>query len=267
MSETNIHPRAIVEPGATLGAGVHVGPFSVIKTGAHIHDGVTVHGSVHISGNVTLGENSEVYPQAVLGQPPQDFKFKGEETRLIIGKRTIIREQVSMHPGTAVGHGVTQIGDDGYFMVGAHVGHDCVVGNHVVLSNGVALGGYVNVGDYANLSGLVGVHQFTRIGHHAFIGALAYVSCDVIPYGMATGNPAQLNGLNIVGMQRTGMARDDIRKARAAYKSIFHADGSMLFTDRVDAAQSQYPGNGPALDIINFINSRAQRPLCLPNER
>ncbi|PHS28025.1 MAG: acyl-[acyl-carrier-protein]--UDP-N-acetylglucosamine O-acyltransferase [Robiginitomaculum sp.] len=266
MSDTIIHPSALVERGAKLGTGVHISAFCIVKGGAELHDGVILHEHAHIASSVSLGKGCEVFPQAVLGMPPQDVKYKGEATRLVIGARNIIREHVTMHPGTAVGNGVTTIGDDGYFMIGSHVGHDCVVGNHVTFSNSAAIGGYVQVGDYVNLGGLVGVHQFVRIGHHAFVGAQAYLANDVIPYGMVAGNPARLNGLNVVGMQRTAMSRSAIGQARAAYKAIFcHTDG--LFDDRLKRAQKLYKGDTPAMDIIDFINERSLRSLCMPDER
>jgi len=265
MSDTIIHPSAMVERGTELGIGVQIGPFCIIKAGAELHDGVVIHGQAHIAGSVTLGKGCEIFPQAVLGMPPQDIKYKDEATRLLIGARNIIREHVTMHPGTAVGNGVTTIGDDGYFMIGSHVGHDCVVGNHVTFSNAAAIGGYVQVGDYANLGGLAGVHQFVRIGHHAFVGALAYLANDVIPFGMVTGNPARLNGLNVIGMQRSAMPRPDIAKARSAYKAIFcRTDG--LFEDRLKRAQKLYKDDTSAMDIIDFINARSLRPLCMPDE-
>ncbi|PHS24887.1 MAG: acyl-[acyl-carrier-protein]--UDP-N-acetylglucosamine O-acyltransferase [Robiginitomaculum sp.] len=264
MSETSIHPLALVEPGAHLGGGVQIGPFSIVKAGAVLGDGVVVHGQVCIGASVSIGQDCEIFPQAVLGMSPQDVKYKGEETRLVIGARNIIREHVTMHPGTAVGNGETRIGDDGYFMVGAHIGHDCSVGDHVVLSNGVAIGGYVKVGDYANLGGLVGVHQFTRIGHRAFIGAQVYVSCDVIPYAMVTGNPGHLNGLNVIGLQRAGMARRDIQDIRKAYKAIFERKGD-LFDDRLAEVEREFSENANVMRMIRFIKARALRPLCLPD--
>ncbi len=264
MSETIIHPNALVEPGAKLGAGVQIGPFSIIRAGAELHDGVHIHGQVHIGAGVCLGRECEVFPQAVLGGAPQDLKYKGEETRLVIGKRNIIREHVTMHTGTEAGHGVTRIGDNGYFMVGAHIAHDCVVGNHVVFANAVAIGGFVQVGDYANLGGMVGVHQFTRIGHHAFVGALAYVSRDVIPYGMAVDNPARLNGLNVIGMQRAGIARKDIHTARAAYKALFD-DETRPFSERLSILESRYKDSVLVMDMVEFIKVSSDRALCLPD--
>jgi UDP-N-acetylglucosamine acyltransferase len=264
MRKAVIHPSAIIGRGAQLGTGVEVGPFSVVEAGAILHDDVVVHSHVCIGSSVTLGQKCEIFPHVVLGQPPQDVKYNGEDTRLVLGKRNILREHVTMHPGTRVGNGITKIGNDGYFMVGAHVGHDCQVGDHVVLSNSAALGGYVQVGDYANLGGLVGVHQFTRIGHHAFVGALSYVANDIIPYGMVTGNPGHLRGLNIVGMQRASMERSHIRQTRAAYQDIFDCSRGM-FADRLKSAQENYLGQKPAMDIIDFIQADALRPLCLPD--
>lgn len=266
MSETSIHPSACVEHGAMLGTGVKIGAFSVIGKDVELHDNVHIHAKAHIAGHTSIGENTEVYPFCALGQPPQDAKYKGGKTQLRIGKRNVIREHVTMHLGTEMGNGVTVIGDDGYFMVGAHVAHDCVVGDHVIFANSVAIGGYVQIGDYANLSGLVGVHQFTRIGHHAFIGALAYVSQDIIPYGMAIGNPAALNGLNITGMKRANMNRADIHKARAAYKMLF-CEKTDLFEQQVANAAQSFAENVVSMEIINFIKSKSRRPLCVKHAR
>ncbi len=264
MSETLVHSSAIVEQGAELGIGVHVGPFSIIKSGAILHDGVQVHGQVHIGAGVTLGNECEVFPQCVLGLAPQDTKYRGEKTRLVIGRRNTIREHVTMHIGTVTGDGVTRIGDEGYFMVGSHIAHDCVVGSHVVFANAVAIGGFVEVGDAANLGGMVGVHQFTRIGHNAFIGALSYVSRDVIPYGMVVENPARLNGLNVIGMQRAGVSRANIHCARAAYKVLFE-EGAGLFEERLNIVEASYQDSAQVMDMVTFIKTGSKRALCLPD--
>ncbi len=260
-----IHPSAHVERGAKLGTGVKIGAFCFIGENAQLHDNVVVHPQAHIAGTVSIGEGSQIYPFAALGLAPQDFKFKGECTKLVIGERCIIREHVTMHPGTESGNGITSVGDDGYFMVGSHIAHDCIVGNNVVFANAVAIGGFVQIGDHANLSGHVGVHQFTRIGHHAFIGALAYVSRDVIPYGMAVGNPAALNGLNVIGMQRAGMARAQIRRARSAYRALF-CKGPTLFADRLCDVDQAFADCQPAVDFIHFAKQKSLRALCMPNE-
>ncbi len=266
MGMAHIHPTAVISSGAQLGDNVHIGAYCTIGPGVILHDRVHVHAHVSITGATEIGEACEIHPFVALGGIPQDTSYKGEDTRLVIGARNIIREHVTMHIGTSAGRGITEVGDDGYYMVGSHIGHDCRVGNNVTLANNVALGGHVQVGDYATLSGLVGVHQFTRIGKYAFAGAQASLMSDLIPYGMAVGHPACLNGLNMVGLKRNGFSRATIRQLRALYKDIFTA-GPGLFEERVAAAAQTHQDCPQAQDVIAFIRAKTARPLCLPQDR
>jgi len=200
----NIHPTAIISDTAKIGEGVEIGPFCIVDGDVELGDGVRLISHVSISGYTKIGAGTVIYPHASLGHPPQDFKFKGEETWLKIGARNTIREYVTMHPGTGVGRKETVIGDDGFFMVGTHVAHDCVVGNKVVLSNHAVLGGYSVVEDQVILGGYTGVVQFCRIGRQAFVNAMSLLTKDVIPYGAAGGNHAHLEGLNLVGLFEVG---------------------------------------------------------------
>ena len=256
-----IHPAAFVDEGAELGADVQVGPGCVIGAGVRIGDGSRLLHNVSISGSTTIGANATIYPFAVLGQPPQDLKFSGEDTRLLIGANTTIREHVTMHLGTFVGRGETRVGDNGYFMVGSHVGHDCIVGNNVTFANNATLGGHVVVGDHVIMGGLSAVHQHCRIGRHAFIGGGAPLTGDVIPYGMVD-NHGGLAGLNLIGLKRRGFGREAINDLRTAYRLFFASEGT--FQERIEDAVRLYSHQVLVMEMVEFIKSGANRHLCLP---
>ena len=259
-----IHASAIVDPAAQLGSDVEIGPFCIVGPNAVLGDRVRLMSNVTVDGHTHIGADTQVYPYAVLGTPPQDFKYKGGPTRLIIGERNIIREHCTMHPGTEVGRGETRVGDDGFFMVGVHIAHDCIVGDHVALANHVAVAGYAVIGDHVISGGHTGVTQFTRIGRHAFLGGMALANADVIPYGFVTRNPAHLEGLNLVGLKRRGFARDVIREMRTAYRLLFAEEGT--FQERISDVSQLYPENAPVREIIEFIQSDETKKLCMPHE-
>jgi UDP-N-acetylglucosamine acyltransferase len=225
-------------------------------------DRVQLLSHVVIDGVTELGEACVVHPYAYLGGPPQHLAHKGEETRLIVGARNIIREHVTFHTGTALDHGVTQIGSDGLFMVGCHVAHDCMVGDRVVMANSAALGGHVKIGDNVFIGGLAGLHQHTRVGRGAFVGASALVTKDVIPFGSVWGNHAHLEGLNLVGLRRRGFSREDINKLRAAYRLLFADEGT--FQERLDDTAETFSDVPEVREIVEFIRVDGTRPLCLP---
>jgi len=259
-----IHPSAIVDPGAQLGEGVEIGPFCMVGPKAKLADRVRLMSHVTVAGNTAVGEDCVLYPGVHIGHPPQDFKYQGEDTRLIIGRRNILRENVTMHPGTTFARAQTVVGDDGYFMVGAHVAHDCIVGDRVVFANGAAIGGETTVADHVILGGYAGIHQKSRIGRHAFVGAMAMVTADIIPYGSVIGNHAHLAGLNVVGLKRRGMPRETLRDLRAAYRLLFAQEGT--FEERVDDVAHLYRENAPVMEIIGFIREDAKRPVCMPHD-
>ena len=211
---TQIHSTAIIEHGARLGEGAVIGPYCCVGGMVEFGDGVRLHSHVVVAGKTTIGPNTHVYPFASIGHPPQDLKYKGEESELVIGANNVIREHVTMNPGTTGGGMITRIGNNCLFMVGAHVAHDCDVANHVILANNATLAGHVTVDDFAILGGLSAVHQFCRIGRHAMIGGMSGVENDVIPYGSVTGNRARLEGLNIVGLRRRGFSRSEVAAMR-----------------------------------------------------
>lgn len=261
---TEIHPTAIVEDGAQLGDGVQIGPFCVIGSNVKIGDGTQLQSHVTINGNTELGAECVLHPFVSLGQPPQDFKFKGGDVGLVVGDRNVLREQVTMHMGTEGAQGFTRVGSDNFFMVGAHVAHDCTVGNHVVFANNATLGGDSSVEDFVIMGGLSALHQQCRIGKYAFIGGGAPVTGDVIPYGMVD-NLGALAGLNLVGLKRRGFSRDAIHDLRAAYRLVFANEGA--FNERVEDAARLFEERPEVMDIVNFIRTPAKRPLCSPEGR
>ena len=257
-----IHPTAIVAEGAQLGSGVTIGPYCVIGPKVRLGDGVSLVSHVCVDGITEVGAGTRVFPFAVIGHPPQDMKYQGEETRLEIGANNVIREHVTMHPGTTGGGGVTRIGNNCLFMISAHVAHDCQVGNNVVMVNHATLGGHVRVGDFAILGGLSAVHQFVRIGPHAMIGGMSGVEADVIPFGLVMGERARLGGLNVVGLKRRNFSRLDIQALRTAYRLLFAQEGTMA--ERLDDVASLYPDNAAVNSIIDFMRSAEMRAVTLP---
>jgi UDP-N-acetylglucosamine acyltransferase len=259
-----IHPTALVDDSAQLGDGVEIGPFCIVGPNVKIGDRTRLISHVTLSGQTALGADCVLHPFVSLGEPPQDFKFKGGDVRLIVGDRNILREQVTMHMGTETAKGVTEVGSDNFFMVGAHVAHDCKVGNHVVFANNATLGGDSTVADYVIMGGLSALHQQCRIGKYAFIGGGAPVTGDVIPYGMVD-NLGALAGLNLVGLKRRGFARDAIHDLRAAYRLVFANEGA--FNERIEDAARLFENRPEVMDIVEFIRTPAKRPLCSPEGR
>ncbi len=262
MSAT-IHPTAVVDPKAQLGTNVTIGPMCVIGENAILHDDVTLISQVSIAGHTEVGEGSILYPFVSLGHPPQDFKHKGGKVGIKIGKRNTLRENVTVHPGTDVGRADTIIGDDCYFMVGAHVAHESRLGNHVTFSNYVQIGGAVTIGNNVIMGGLSAAHQFTRIGDHAFVGAMALVTTDVIPFGSVIGNHAHLAGLNIVGLKRRGFERETISDLRSAYRLLFAQEGT--FKERLTDCARLYSDHPQVMEIVRFIETQDKRSICMPH--
>lgn len=256
-----IHASAIVEDGAALGADVEIGPYSVVGSRVRLGDGVRIASHVVVSGITELGPRCVVHSHAVLGGGPQFRGDTGAQARLVIGPDTVIREHVTMNGGSLKGGGLTQVGAKGYFMAYSHVAHDCHVGDEVTFANGVALGGHVTIGDGVNIGGLSAVQQHGRIGRGAFIGGVTGVPDDVIPYGMVWGDHARLGGLNIIGLKRGGVPRERIHELRAAFRFIFHGEGTL--TDRAREAVTRW--NTPEVsEIVAFILADAKRPICMP---
>lgn len=259
---TGIHPTAIVEDGARLGADVRIGPYCVIGPDVELEDGVELVSHVAVAGHTRLGAGTRVWPFASLGHQPQDLKFAGETSYLEIGAGNTIREHVTMNPGTAGGGLTTRVGDGGLFMVGSHVGHDCQIGDSVILANNATLAGHVSVGNFAVLGGLCAVHQHVRVGPHAMVGGMSGVEKDVIPFGSVIGNRAELGGLNVVGLRRRGFDRATIQALREAYKAIFWGEGSLA--ERAAAAAARWPEVEPVREMTDFVLSDTARSFCTP---
>ncbi|KQQ89856.1 acyl-ACP--UDP-N-acetylglucosamine O-acyltransferase [Aureimonas sp. Leaf324] len=257
-----IHPSSIVEDGAEIGEGCEIGPFCTIGPNVVLGAGARLKSHVVLAGNTTIGEGARIHPFASIGNEPQHLKYMGEDTRLVIGKNCLIREQVTMNPGTVQGLSETRVGDNCAFFTGAHVAHDCVIGDNVTLINNVMLAGHCVVGDFATIAGGSGIHQFTRIGHHAYVGGLAAVEGDVIPFGMVLGNRAYLSGLNVIGMKRAGFNRDAIRNVRKAYRMLFSDD--LTFRENLDEVETEYPNDPLVQDLLGFIRAGGDRAICFP---
>jgi UDP-N-acetylglucosamine acyltransferase len=258
-----IHATAIVDRAAKLGKGVVVGPYCSIGAQVELGPGVVLESHVVVAGRTTVGEGTHVFPFASIGHPPQDLKYAGEASELVIGKRNLIRESVTMNPGTKGGGMITRVGDDCLFMANCHVGHDCQIGNHVVLVNSVALGGHIVLGDYAIVGGNSAVHQFVRIGKHAIVGGMTGVEHDVIPYGSVIGNRAHLAGLNLVGLKRRGFGREDIHKLRTAYRLLFAPEGTLQ--ERLEDVAPMFAESALVQEVVDFIREPSQRGVCQPH--
>lgn len=260
-ASARVHPSAIVEDGAVIGAGTVIGPFSVIGGDVTLGAGVVVKSHAVVTGRTEIGDQTVIFPGAVVGEIPQDLKFDGEETRLIVGKRNKIREGVTMNTGTAGGGGLTRVGDDCLFMTGAHVAHDAMVGNRVIVANQAAIAGHCVIDDDVIIGGLSGIHQWVRIGRGAIIGAVTMVTNDVIPYGLVQGPRGQLDGLNLVGLKRKGVDRGDITALRAAFQMLAQGEGA--FQDRArrlgDETESAY-----VREIVEFILGASDRSYLTP---
>ena len=257
-----IHATAIIAPGASIADNVAIGPYCVVGDQVTLGSGVRLESHVVLGGHTSIGANCHIFPFASLGLQPQDLKYDGEPSKLEIGDNNIIREHVTMNPGTAGGGMMTRVGNGCLFMVGVHIAHDCVIGDHVIMANNATLGGHVVIGDYAILGGLSAVHQFVRIGRHAMVGGMSGVEQDVIPFGSVMGDRANLSGLNIIGLKRREFSRDDIHALRTAYRMIFADGGTMA--ERLEEAAGQFADNEVVMDIVDFIRADSGRPVCQP---
>lgn len=260
-----IHPTAIIHPKVSIGANVRVGPYSVVGEHVTLGDDVVLHSHVVVEGRTSIGAGTKIFPFASIGHAPQDLKFHGEESRLIIGKNNTIREHVTMNPGTESGGMETRIGDSGLFMMACHIAHDCMIGNNVIMANNATLGGHVTVGDFAFIGGLAAVHQFIRIGPHAVIGGMSGVENDVIPYGRVKGERAFLAGLNLIGLERRGFTKDDIKTLQKAYNQLFADDGTL--EQRLEQVEKDYADQPQIMELVKFAREKTRFPLCQPSRK
>ncbi|MBT9243893.1 acyl-ACP--UDP-N-acetylglucosamine O-acyltransferase [Gemmobacter fulvus] len=260
-AEARIHPAAVVEPGAQIAAGVEIGPFAVVGPEVRLAEGVVVKPHAIVTGWTDVGAGTVIFPGACVGEVPQDLKFRGERTRLVIGARCKIREGATLNTGTEGGGGLTQIGDDCLLMTGAHVGHDARLGDRVILANQAAIAGHCQIGDDVIVGGLSGVHQWVRVGRGAIIGAVTMVTNDVVPYGLVQGPRGVLDGLNLVGLKRRGVERSEITALRAAYQMLAQGEGSFLDRARrlADETDSQH-----VREMTDFILGASDRSFLTP---
>jgi len=262
---TTIDSTARIAAGAQIGRDVSIGPYCIVGPNVTLGDNVRLVAHVHLAGHTTIGARTVVHPFASLGGAPQSVKYRGGTTKLVIGADCDIRESVTMNVGTEDGGGLTEIGHHGFFMAYSHVGHDCRLGNHVTFANSATLGGHCVLGDYVFIGGLSAVHQFCRIGSQVMIGGLSGVREDVIPFGLASGSHAHLNGLNVVGMKRRGFSHQALKDARSAYRQLFFGEG--VFADRLDAVARDFAGDKAVAEIVEFIRAGSHRSLCHPDRQ
>ena len=261
---TVIHPTALVAPGASIGQGVRIGPWCSVGPDVVIEDNVELISHVVVDGRTRLGAASRYFPFCTVGMAPQDLKYKGEATSCEIGPRTVVREHVTIHRGTATGAGVTHVGADGLIMANAHVAHDCTLGDRVIIVNNVVMGGHVNIGDDARIMGSAAIHQFVRIGHAALVGGVAGVEADVIPYGSVLGNRARLIGLHWIWLRRNGVQSDEIHRMRKAFLTLYPKDGGDApFAARLETVRQNFDDER-VREILRFIDAPSRRGLVRP---
>ncbi len=256
-----IHSSSVIDKKAKIGKNVKIGPFCFIGPNVHIDDEVELISNIHIEGNTKVGRKTKIFPFASIGTQPQDLKFKGEENTLRIGENNMIREYVTINPGTEGGGGKTTIGNNCLFMISSHIAHDCQIGNDVVIANNVPLGGHVIIEDSVVIGGNSAVQQFTRIGRLAMIGGMTGVLKDVIPFGLSFGNRNYLRGINLIGLKRKKYDNKKILELDAAFKKIF---SSKNLHKNLNKINGEYKGNDLVAEVINFISKDKKRPICTP---
>ena len=256
-----IHKTAIINNNAKISESAEIGPYAVIGPNVVIEANVKIHSHVNINGNTIIGKNNQIYPFASIGNDPQDLKYNGEETKLIIGENNKIREYVTINPGTVGGGGITSIGNNCLLMISSHIAHDCKVGNGVIIANNVPLGGHAIIEDNVVIGGNSAVQQFTRIGKMAMIGGMTGVLHDVIPYGLSTGNRNSLQGLNLIGLRRAKFDNKDILGLSEAYKEIF---ANKNINENISNLNGSFKENSLVKNVIDFITKDKKRSICTP---
>ena len=256
-----IHNTAIIDRRAKISSNVNIGPYSIIGPDVEIEENTIIHSHVNLEGNTKIGKNNQIFPFSSIGTPPQDLKYKGEKNKLIIGDNNRFREYVNINPGTEKGGGLTRIGDNNLFMVYCHVAHDCNISSNIVLANNVQVGGHVIIEKNAVVGGSCAIHQFSRIGESAMIGGMTGVLSDVIPFGLSMGNRNNLMGLNLIGLRRSKVSNENIKKIQTMYEIVFK---SKNFRENIDSLDLNLKNNEFIKKIINFINSDKKRPISLP---
>ena len=256
-----IHKTCIIDSKTKISKTAKIGPYTVIGPNVEIEDEVEIHSHVNITGYTKIGTATKIFPFASIGTEPQDLKYKGEKNTLLIGKNNIVREYVTINPGTKGGGGVTKIGDNCLFMISSHIAHDCKIGNGVVIANNVPLGGHVVIEDGVIIGGNSAIQQFTRIGRLAMIGGMTGVLKDVIPFGVSFGNRNYLKGINIIGLRRKKYDNKKIIELDEAYKRIFSSNN---LQENLSKINGEYQGNDLVKEVTNFIEKDKRRPICTP---
>ena len=256
-----IHKSSVIDSKTKVGKDVKIGPFCFVGANVQLDDGVELISNVHIEGNTKIGKGTKIYPFASIGTSPQDLKYKGEANSLEIGENNVIREYVTINPGTKGGGGLTKIGNNCLFMISSHVAHDCQIGDNVIIANNVPLGGHAIIEDNVVIGGNSAVQQFTRIGKMAMIGGMTGVLHDVIPYGLSIGNRNYLQGLNLIGLRRANFNNKDILGLTEAYKEIF---ATKNLTDNLSKLNGEFKENRLVKDVIKFITKDKKRSICTP---
>ncbi len=256
-----IDKTAIIDSKAKISTNVEIGPYATIGPNVEIGENTLIQSHVNITGNTTIGKGNKLYSFASIGSDPQDLKYKGEETTLLIGDNNTIREHVTINTGTVQGGGLTKIGNNNLIMIGAHIAHDCIIGNNIVMANNTAIAGHAEIEDFVIIGAKCGVQQFTRIGKRAMIGGMTGVLRDVIPYGLSIGNRNYLNGINVVGLRRDKVSNKDILGLTDAYKEIFKTE---VLSENLKNLNGKYTDNPLVKDVLDFINKDKKRPICTP---
>jgi len=259
-----IHQSSIIDQKAKIGKNVKIGPFCFVGPQVQLNEGVELISNVHIEGNTKIGKGTKIFPFASIGTVPQDLKYKGEANSLEIGENNVIREYVTINPGTAEGGSKTVVGNNCLLMISSHIAHDCKIGNNVVIANNVPLGGHVTIEDSVVIGGNSAVQQFTRIGRLAMIGGMTGVLKDVIPFGLSFGNRNYLRGINIIGLKRKKYDNKKIMELDKAYKKIF---SSKNLHENLSKINGEYRGNDLVKEVINFIEKDKKRPICTPDSK
>ena len=265
LTSAEIHPTAIISNTASIGSGVSIGAYCVVGANAVLGDGVKLMSHVVIDGHTSIGAGTEIYPFAVLGCAPQHTRYEGEPSTLKIGENCVIREHVTMHPGTAIDKMRTIVGNNGLFFAGAHVAHDCIVGDNAIFANNASLGGHAKIGDSVMLGGYSAVQQRCRVGSHCMLGAHSLVDSDVVPFSIAVGNRARLSGINVIGLSRRGFSDDSVNALRAAFQMLFEGDD--IFASRVETTRAQFADTAEVQDMIAFIDGAGRNGICQAAKR
>ena len=265
LTSAEIHPTAIISNTASIGSGVSIGAYCVVGANAVLGDGVKLMSHVVIDGHTSIGAGTEIYPFAVLGCAPQHTRYEDEPSTLEIGENCVIREHVTMHPGTAIDKMRTIVGNNGLFFAGAHVAHDCIVGDNAIFANNASLGGHAKIGDSVMLGGYSAVQQRCRVGSHCMLGAHSLVDSDVVPFSIAVGNRARLSGINVIGLSRRGFSDDSVNALRAAFQMLFEGDD--IFASRVETTRAQFADTAEVQDMSAFIDGAGRNGICQAAKR